>query len=59
MKRKMLTVLLVVCMALFALVGLTACDEKATATKPQKLSAPVVALASGWNESVTYTGEGK
>ena len=43
MKSKILSILLVVCMALSALVGLTSCDDSPTTT-PQKLSAPVVTL---------------
>ena len=44
MKSKILSILLVVCMALSALVGLTSCDDDSPTTTPQKLSAPVVTL---------------
>ena len=44
MKSKILSILLVVCMALSALVGLTSCDNDKPTTTPQKLSAPVVTL---------------
>ncbi|MBE6546478.1 MAG: hypothetical protein E7668_03420 [Ruminococcaceae bacterium] len=44
MKRKFLSILLVVCMAVSALVGLTACDDEPTSATPQKLSAPVITL---------------
>ena len=44
MKSKILSILLVVCMALSALVGLTSCDDDSPTATPQKLSAPVVTL---------------
>ena len=45
MKKKTLSFLLVMCMVLTALVGLTSCDNNnQTPTTPQKLSAPVVTL---------------
>ena len=44
MKSKILSILLVVCLALSALVGLTSCDDDSPTTTPQKLSAPVVTL---------------
>ena len=58
MKRKILSILLVACMALSALVGLTSCDDEPTPpptpapsptptpspTTPEKLSAPVITL---------------
>ena len=44
MKKKVLFLLLVVCMVLTALVGLTSCDDDEPTTTPQKLSAPVVTL---------------
>ncbi len=44
MKSKILSILLVVCMALSALVGLTSCDDDSPTTTPKKLSTPVVTL---------------
>lgn len=44
MKSKILSILLVVCLALSALVGLTSCDDDSPTTTPQKLSTPVVTL---------------
>ena len=44
MKSKILSILLVVCLALSALVGLTSCDDDSPTTTPEKLSAPVVTL---------------
>ena len=45
MKKKTLFFLLVMCMVLTALAGLTSCDNNnSTTTTPQKLSAPVVTL---------------
>ena len=44
MKKKALSLLLVVCMVLTALVGLTSCDDDEPTTTPQKLSAPIVTL---------------
>ena len=44
MHKRICSLLLVVCMVLTALVGLTSCDDDPPATTPQKLSAPVVTL---------------
>ena len=44
MKNRLFPLLLVGCMILTALVGLTSCDEDAPTSTPQKLSAPVVTL---------------
>ena len=44
MKKRLLSLLFVVCITILALVGLTSCDEALPAAKPQKLSAPVVTL---------------
>lgn len=44
MKKKVISFLLVACMVLTALVGLTSCDNDKPTTTPQKLSAPVVTL---------------
>ena len=44
MYKRICSLLLVVCMVLTALVGLTSCDDDPPATTPQKLSAPVVTL---------------
>jgi len=44
MKKRLFSLLFVVCITILALVGLTSCDEALPAAKPQKLSAPVVTL---------------
>ncbi len=44
MKKRLFSLLFVVCITILALVGLTSCDEALPAAKPQKLSTPVVTL---------------
>ena len=44
MKRRLNSLLIVVCIILSALIGLTSCDESPLGTKPPKLSAPIVTL---------------
>ena len=44
MKKRLNSLLIVVCIILSALIGLTSCDESPLGAKPQKLSAPIVTL---------------
>ena len=52
MKKRLNSLLIVVCIMLSALIGLTSCDESPLGTKPQKLSAPIVTL----NDNVASWG---
>ena len=52
MKKRLNSLLIVVCIILSALIGLTSCDESPLGTKPQKLSAPIVTL----NDNVASWG---
>ena len=44
MKKRLLSLLLVVCMMILGVMGLTACNDDPPPTTPQKLAAPVVTL---------------
>ena len=52
MKKRLNSLLIVVCIMLSAFIGLTSCDESPLGTKPQKLSAPIVTL----NDNVASWG---